>query len=122
MTTHRTLEIRVSWTVLGARMGYTSELLQRDLILDAAARMTWTDDIARVRYLTGAAVQEVIRAFAGHCHLHPLRRVGVAQLNGAQLLIGLEHRGGQRSYLLDLDSEAVHVLSETNAPTTPYAA
>lgn len=120
MTSHHTPGAQRSWTVLGARMGYTSDPPQRDLILAAVARMTWTDDIAAVPYLAGAAVQAVIRALVGH-HRHRLHRVGVAQLNGAQLLIGLEHRTGERDYLLDLDSEAVHVLTEITAPGAHHA-
>ena len=106
---------RLCWTALGKQMGYTSEPAQREQLLAAVARMTWTADVAAVPYLNGDAVRAIVAAVFGRRH-RALRRVGVAQLNGRQLLIGLEHRDGERAYLLDLDSVAVYVLADTSQP------
>jgi hypothetical protein len=115
MTGH-TRGSRLAWTDLGVRMGYTREAPQREHILAAVARMTWTDDLDRVPYLTGPVVHALVRVLAGRHHPR-LRSVGVAQLDGSQLLIGLHLHTGQRSYFLDLDSEAIHVLNQTCRPT-----
>jgi hypothetical protein len=106
---------QLCWIALGMRMGYTVDAPQRELILAAVARMSWTDQADAVPYLSGAAVRAILTTLFGHRH-RTLRRVGVAQLNGAQLLIGLEHRTGERAYLLDLDSEAIYVLTDTPQP------
>jgi hypothetical protein len=44
--------------------------------------------------------------------------VGVAQLNGGRQLTGLEDTIGTRSYLLDLDAEAIYVLAEFSHPSS----
>jgi hypothetical protein len=47
----------------------------------------------------------------------------LAQLNGSRHLIGLEDSLGTRSYVLDLDSEAIYVLAEFTHPlSTPQQA
>jgi hypothetical protein len=42
--------------------------------------------------------------------------VTVIDPDGRQLLIGLEHRDGERAYLLDLDGDAIYVLADTRHP------
>jgi hypothetical protein len=112
---------RLSWTPLGVRMGFTSEQPQREEILAAIDLMTWTKIPARPHYLDGPAVRAIVNAVFHRRRAH-LRLVGVAQLNGGRQLIGLEDSLGTRSYVLDLDSEAIHVLAEFTHPlATPPA-
>jgi hypothetical protein len=117
ISTHDTA--RLSWTALGVRMGFTSEPPQREQILAAIERMNWIESSTQPHYLDSAAVGPTVRAVLGR--RRQLRMVGVAQLNGAQQLIGLEDRLGTRSYVLDLDSEAICVLDESSrtTPSTP---
>lgn len=129
MTTSTHSPERLTWTVLGARMGYTSEQPQREEILDAIERMNWTQLSRRVTalqhpsvrpLLRGSAVRAIITAVF-HRNRADLRLIGVAQLNGGRQLIGVEDRSGTRRYLLDLDSEAIHVLAEFSHPLTSNA-
>jgi hypothetical protein len=104
---------RRSWTPLGIRMGFTRDEPKRVEILDGIARMAWTETETRHRYLGGPAARAIVRAILGH-HPDQLYRVGVARLDGGGRLIGLEHALGTRSFVLDLDAEAVHLLDEFN--------
>jgi hypothetical protein len=106
------------WTALGRQLGYTCTPPQRQLILDAIGRMAWTADPDAVPYLHGEAVQAIVNTVFGRRH-PALRQVGVAQLNGRQLLIGLEHHDRERVYLLDLDSVAILVVADTCQPAAP---
>jgi hypothetical protein len=101
---------RWRWTDLGKRMGYTSEPSQRDAIHAAIDRMVWTPHLADVPYLDEAAVQPMIRGSFGR--RRPLTRAAAAQLNGAQLLLGLEDRCGERVYLQLCGCEAAYLLAE----------
>jgi hypothetical protein len=104
---------RRSWTQLGIQMSFTRDESQRVEILDGIAQMAWTETGTRHRYLGGPAARAIVRAILGH-HPDQLYRVGVARLDTRRRLIGLEHALGTRSYVLDLDTEAVHLLDEFN--------
>jgi hypothetical protein len=119
VTEHR--NDRLTWTALGVRMGFTRKQPQRDRILDAAYRMTWIDPRARPAYLDGPAVRAIVTAIFHH-RRDQLRLVGIAPLADGRQLIGLEDTLGTRSYLLDLDSEAIYVLAEFTHPVTAPAA
>jgi hypothetical protein len=114
-TSHR--RDQMAWTALGVRMGYTSEQSQREEILAAIERMSWTQTPARPPYLDGQAVRAIVNAVFHHRRDQP-RLVGVAQLNGGRQLIGLQDSLGTRSYVLDLDAEAIYVLAEFRNPLT----
>jgi hypothetical protein len=109
---------RLRWTALGQQLGYTGTPLQRQLILDAIARMAWTADPDAVPHLHGEAVRTIVNTVFGR-RRPAVRQVGVAQLNGRHLLIGLEHHDRERVYLLDLDSVAILVLANTRQPAAP---
>jgi hypothetical protein len=122
MTSSTHTSDRLSWTALGVGMGFTSEQPQRDQILAAIDHMAWTQTPARPPYLDGPAVRAIVNAVFHH-RRDQLRLVGVAQLNGGRQLIGLEDSLGTRSYVLDLDSEAIYVLAEFTHPlSTPQQA
>jgi hypothetical protein len=104
---------RFSWTGLGVRMGFTCEESQRLEILDGITRMAWTGTGTRHRYLGGPAARAIVRAILGHPRDQP-HRVGIARLHGGGRLIGLDHTLGTRSFVLDLDVEAVHLLDQVN--------
>ena len=104
---------RLSWTRLGVRMGFTCDESQRLDILDGITRMAWTEPGTRHRYLGGPAARVIVRAILGH-RRDQLHRVGIARLDGGRRLIGLEHTPGTRSFVLDLDVEAVHLLDQVN--------
>jgi hypothetical protein len=112
---------RLTWTALGVRMGFTREQSQRDRILDAAGRMTWIEARVRPPYLDGPAVRAIVTAVFHH-RCDRLRLVGIAPLSDGRQLIGLEDTLGTRSYLLDLDSEAIYVLAEFTYPLPAPAA
>ena len=60
-------------------------------------------------------LSDVVRAVVMavfHRRRDQLRLVGSAQLTGGRQLIGLEDTLGTRSYVLDLDAEAIYVLAE----------
>jgi hypothetical protein len=104
---------RLSWTQLGIRMGFTRDDSQRLEILDGIARMAWTETGARHHYLGGPAARAIARAILG-AHPDQHHRVGIGRLDAGRRLIGLEHATGTRSFVLDLDAEAVHLLDEFN--------
>jgi hypothetical protein len=104
---------RLSWTPLGIRMGFTRDDSQRLEILNGVARMAWTETGARHRYLGGPAARAIARAILG-AHPDQQHRVGIARLDAGRRLIGLEDALGTRSFVLDLDAEAVHLLDEFN--------
>jgi hypothetical protein len=110
---------RLSWTQLGVHMGYTAEEPQREEILAAIERMAWTETPARPPYLDGPAVRAIVNAVFHH-RRDQLHLVGVAQLNGGRQLIGLEDTLGTRSFLLDLDAEAIYVLAEFSHALTRH--
>ena len=120
--TLRTYDERLSWTQLGVHMGYTAEEPQREEILAAIERMAWTETPARPPYLDGPAVRAIVNAVFHHRRdqLHPVIRVGASPLNGGRQLIGLEDTLGTRSFLLDLDAEAIYVLAEFSHPLTRH--
>ena len=64
--------------------------------------------------LTPITVQETraIVAAVYHHRRDQLRLVGTAALPDGHQLVGLADADGTRSYLLDLDAEAIHVLTE----------
>ena len=109
---------RLSWTPLGVRMGFTSEAPQREQIIAAIGRMCWLQMPTHPHYLDSPAVRHVVLVVLHQRH-DQLHRVGVAQLNGGRQLIGLEDTLGTRSYVLDLDDEAIYVLAEL--PPAPSA-
>lgn len=119
MTTSTHDADRLSWTALGVRMGFTSEQPQRDEILGAIDRMNWVEKPARLPYLDGQAVRAIVNAVFHH-RRDQIHTVGRAQLNGGRQLIGLEDTLGTRSYVLDLDSEAIYVLAEFAHPLTAH--
>ena len=110
---------RLTWTQLGIAMGYTSEQPQREDIIAAVDRMAWTETPARMPYLDGPTVRAIVAAIF-HRRRDHVRLVGVSQLNGGRQLIGLQDSLGTRSYLLDLDDEAVYVLAELQHPLTSH--
>jgi hypothetical protein len=115
--THRSE--RLYWTTLGVRMGFTSEQTQRQEILAAIDRMTWTKTPTGPPYLDRPAVRAIVNAvFHRRDPRRSLVRVGVAQLASGGQLIGLEDGSGIRNYVLDLDSEAIYVLAEFSHPLT----
>jgi hypothetical protein len=103
---------RMAWTQLGVRMGFTRDQNQREEILDGIRQMAWAEIGARHRYLGGPAARAIFRAVLGPSDR--ARRVGIARLGGGRRLIGLENALGTRSYVLDLDAEAIHLLDEFN--------
>lgn len=111
------MDDRLSWSALGVHMGFTSEQPQRDEILAAIDHMSWTQTTSRPPCLGGPAVDAIVNAVLHHGR-DQLRLIGVAQLNGARQLIGLEDSLGTRSYVLDLDSEAIYVVAEFTHPLT----
>jgi len=93
-------------------MGFTRDENQREEILHGIRHMAWTETGARHRYLGGPAARVIVRTVMGHAD--QTHRVGIARLDSERRLIGLEHALGTRSYVLDLDAEAVHLLDEFN--------
>jgi hypothetical protein len=120
MTTSTHSPDRLSWTALGQRMGFTSEHAQREEILDAIDRMNWVETPARPPCLDSQVVRAIVMAVFHH-RRDQLRLVGSAQLNGGRQLIGLEDTLGTRSYVLDLDAEAIYVLAEFRHPLNTAA-
>lgn len=103
------------WTVLGIRMGFTSEQSQRIEILAAIGRMSWTEPPPQRPWLDGSAARAVVEA--GVCRRpHPrLYRIGVADLAGGRRLIGLEDTAGVGSFVLDLGVEVIRLLTISRA-------
>ena len=104
---------RLSWTQLGIRMGFTRDDSQRLEIFEGIARMVWTEAGKRHGYLGGHAARSIARAILGP-HPEQPYRVGIARLDARRQLIGVEHGPGTRSFVLDLDVEALHVLDDFN--------
>lgn len=102
---------RLVWTALGARTGLTRERAQREEILAAASRMTWSPLSAPPKCAGGPAARAVADAVVRHRRAG-LRAVGLAWLGDGQQLIGLEDGFGVRSYVIDLGTEAIHLLTE----------
>lgn len=117
MTSSAHSDDRLSWTALAVRMGFTNEQAQRDEILAAIDRITWTPTHIRPPSLEGAVVRVVVHAVFHH-RRDQLRRIGLAQLNGGRQLVGLEDSLGTRSYVLDMDSEAIYVLTQFAKPSS----
>ena len=103
----------MSWTRLGVQMGFTCEESQRVEILDGITRMAWTETGTRHPFLGGPAACVIVRAILGR-RGDPPHRVGIDRLHDGRRLIGLEHTRGTRSFVLDLDVEAVHLLDQVN--------
>lgn len=111
----------LSWTVLGVRMGFTSEQPQRIEILAAIGRMSWTQRPPQHPWLDGSAARAVVKAVICR-RTHPrLYQIGVADLGGERRLIGLEDTAGVGSFLLDLGVEVIHVLNISPAPSPSSA-
>jgi hypothetical protein len=106
---------RLSWTRLGVRMGFTAKEPQREEILAAIERMTWTETPACLPYLDGPAVRAIVNAVLHH-RRDQLQLVGVAVLDGGRQLIGLQDTLGTRSFLLERGAEAIYVLAEFSHP------
>ena len=106
-----THDVRLSWTQLGVRMGYTSTQVQREQILAARKGMRWTQSLSDLPYPDAPAARAVINAVFAH-RPDQLRLLAVAELAGGRRLIGLQDAYGTRSYVLDLDAEAIVVLTE----------
>lgn len=115
----------LSWTVLGVRMGFTSEQPQRIEILTAISRMSWTERAPQHPWLDGSAVRAVVKAVVCR-RLHPrLYRIGVADLGGERRLVGLVDTACVGSFVLDLGVEVIQVLTISRAPSpalTPSSA
>lgn len=100
---------RLAWTPLGVRVGFTADRAQREHILTAVSRASWTDSPCAQDRLTSPAVRAVA-AVLGH-RGERLRRVGIARM-GSRRLIGLEDTAGVCCWVLEQGCEAVHVLTE----------
>ena len=107
-----------TWTALGVRMGFTSGAAQRTEILHAIDRMTWSETPAIPPHVVGPAIRTIVTAI--YCGGH-LSRVGIAQLDVDRQLIGLEDTLGTRHFVLDLDAEAISVLTEIGRPMNSTA-
>jgi len=101
---------RLSWTALGIRVGFTADRVQREQILTAVSRTSWTDSPCAQGRLDTPAVRAVAAAVLGH-RGERLRRVGIARM-GSRRLIGLEDTAGVCCWVLEQGCEAVHVLTE----------
>jgi hypothetical protein len=100
------------WTPLSRRLGVTRTARQRKQILAALADMDWSADIDTcLAHLDGEAARAILAAVYHH-RRDQLRLVGTATLPAGHQLVGLQDADGTRSYLLDLDAEAIHVLAE----------
>lgn len=102
----------LAWTPLSRRLGLTRTAEQRNQILAALAVMDWSPDIdTRLTHLDGEAARVIVAAVYHH-RADQLQLVGTADLPDGHQLVGLQDADGTRSYLLDLDAEAIHVLAE----------
>jgi hypothetical protein len=70
-----------------------------------------TDSCHPTALLVGAAVHAMLGVTADRPS-RGLQLIGAAQLDATRRLIGVEDRDGHRHYLLDLNVEAIHVLTE----------
>jgi len=105
---------RLAWTALGVRMGFAADRTQREQILTAVSRASWTDSPRCQERLDRPAVSAVAAAVLGHGGERP-HRVGIARM-GSRRLIGLEDTAGVRCWVLEVGCEAVHVLTEVDPP------
>ena len=102
----------LAWTLLSRRLGVTRTAAQRKQILTALDAMDWSADIdICLAHLDGEAAYAIVAAVYHH-RRDQLRLVGTAALPDGHQLVGLADADGTRSYLLDLDAEAIHVLAE----------
>jgi hypothetical protein len=102
----------LAWTPLSRRLGVTRTAGQRKQILTALAAMDWSADIdTSLANLDGEAARAIVAAVYHH-RRDQLRLVGTAALPDGRQLVGLADADGTRSYLLDFDAEAIHVLAE----------
>jgi hypothetical protein len=110
------------WSPLARRMGYTREPAQRDEIVAARERMTCSaiDSSHPTALLVGAAVHAMLGVTSDRPS-RGLQLIGAAQLDATRRLIGVEDRDGHRHYLLDLNVEAIHVLTEVRGAARPHA-
>jgi hypothetical protein len=103
---------RLAWTPLARRLGITRTARQRKQILTALADMDWSADLdTALAHLDGEAARAIVAAVYHH-RRDQLRFVGTAALPDGHQLVGLHDADGTRSYLLDLGTEAMHVLAE----------
>jgi len=105
---------RLSWTALGVRVGFAADRAQREQILTAVSRASWTDSPGCQERLDRPAVSAVAAAVLGH-RGERLRRVGIARM-GSRRLFGLEDTAGVCCWVLEQGCEAVHVLTELDPP------
>jgi hypothetical protein len=102
----------LAWTPLSRRLGVTRTARQRKQILTALADMDWSADVdTTLAHLDGEAVRAIVAAVYHH-RRGELRLVGTAALPDGHQLVGMQDADGTRSYLIDLDAEAIHVLAE----------
>jgi hypothetical protein len=102
---------QLAWTPLSRRLGVTRTARQRKQILTALADMDWSADIDTcLAHLAGDAARALVAAV--HHRRDQLRLFGTATLPDGRQLVGLQDADGTRNYLLDLDTEAIHVLAE----------
>jgi len=107
---------QLAWTPLSRRLGVTRTARRRTQILTARSRMDWSPDIdTSLAHLDGEAARAIVAAVYHH-RRDQLQLVGTAAVPDGHQLIGMQDADGTRSYLLDLDAEAIHVLAEV--PTT----
>lgn len=104
------------WTPLAAARGYARTRRQRAEILIAAGQMTWSDSDRAGRgpawgdLHLHCATRAVAAAVVGG-HRDRTRQVGTARLPGGRRRIGLGHRCGGRTLLLEDGPEATRVLT-----------
>ncbi|MCU1675968.1 MAG: hypothetical protein JWM93_726 [Frankiales bacterium] len=103
---------RASWTVIGRRLGVTSNHTKRSQILTAARTLEW-DDSAQTPASTHPAVDAVITALFGR-HRSSLAKVASVAIDSDRSLIGLQHTDGARSYLVVQGAEAILVLIDAD--------
>ncbi|TQN43664.1 hypothetical protein FHU33_3122 [Blastococcus colisei] len=107
---------QLSWTVLGVRMGFTSEQSQRIEILTAIDRLSWTEGPPQHPCLDGSAARAVVNVVVCRRPHRRLYRIGMADLGEKRRLIGLEDTAGVSSFVLDLGVEVIHVLTISRDP------
>jgi hypothetical protein len=109
----------LSWTPLGRRLGITATAAQRERLLTAIHRMSWTENLASPAWRRRPAPRAVVAAiFNGR--LDQLRQVGEVAIGPGRQLIGLRDSHGTCSYVVEQDtpgadswlSEAIFVLVE----------
>jgi hypothetical protein len=97
---------QVTWTRLGAGMGYTNTQAKRGEISAAVATMSWRDPAELAEVLTIAPARQVIALLLGG-RRWALHRAGIATLpaihpfRGERRLLALESVSGERYLLMD---------------------